>query len=67
MNDPSELEFKWSAYVIDALNQQHVDFLTVSLKPMICLYHGSEKGEKTSHATTNMAICILKYVLQCIV
>ena len=28
----SELEFKWSVYVIDALNQLHVDFLTVSFE-----------------------------------
>ena len=38
----SELEFKQSIHVIDAL-----DF------PMIYSYHGSEKCEKTSHATTN--------------
>ena len=28
----AELEFKWSVYVIDALNQLHVDFLTVSIE-----------------------------------
>ena len=62
----SELEFKWSIHVIDALNQLHATHTSISLLfTMIYFYHGSEKCEKTPHATTNMAIFILKYVLQC--
>ena len=58
----SELKFKWSFHVIGSLSQVHVisilDFPTVShLKSMTYLYHGSEKC-KTSHATTNMTICM---------
>ena len=55
-----------SIHVVDALNQLHATTYLISLLfTMIYFYHGSEKCEKTSHATTNMAICILKYVLQC--
>ena len=63
----SDLEFKWSIHVIDALNQVRTCYLYLIflLFTMIYLYHGSEKCEKTSHATTDMAICILKYALKC--
>ena len=53
----SELEFKWSVHGIDAFIHSYL--ITVShLKSMI--YIIALRSVKTSHATTNMAICILK-------
>ena len=43
----SQFEFKWSVYVIGALNQLHViNTWSLLLFPMIYSYHGSEKCEK---------------------
>ena len=58
----SELEFKWSVHVIDALNHQYLISLQFT---MIYVYHGSDECEKLAMLPQNMAIYILKYVLQC--
>ena len=50
----SELEFKWSVHVINVLNHYMLPILDSLLFTMIYFYHGSEKWEKTSHATTSM-------------
>ena len=47
----SELEFEWSVHVIDVLNTTCYlyNYLIFLLCPMIYLYHGSEKCQKTSY------------------
>ena len=42
----SELEFKWSVYVIATRCYPYLNLLLFHLKPMIYLYRGSEKCEK---------------------
>ena len=63
----SELEFKWSVHVIDALNHLHgYPYLISLLFTMIYFFHDSEKCEKLAMLPQIWLYSyILKYVLQC--
>ena len=65
----SEFDFKWSVHAIDAYiyvkssTLSTLQFLTVShLKPVIYIasYIMALRIANTNHATTDMAMCILK-------
>ena len=54
-----ELELKRSVHVINAFNQLHVIHTSFYYCFQCFIHIGSEKCEKTSHATTNhLAICM---------
>ena len=57
----SELEFKWSIHAINVLNQLYAThtWFPYCLQWFISII-ALRSVKKASHATTNMAICILK-------